>query len=185
MKFEAKEIILKDGRTAILKSPDFKDAAQLIDFLITVCGETEFLAAYPEERQYTVEKEEAWIDQKVNSKNSMAICCYVDGKVVGNCEVNFHTAIKYRHRAGLAISILREYWGLGIGSAMFRELIAAAEKHGTSILELEYIEGNERGKALYEKFGFAACSEKPNAFRLKDGSYRKEIYMQKQLKPLN
>jgi len=184
MKFEAKEITLKNGKTATLKSPDTEDAAQLINFLITVCGETEFLAAYPEERQFTVEKEEAWINGKAASENSMAICCYVDGKVVGNCEVNFFTAIKYRHRASLAISILQEYWNLGIGSAMFRELIAAAEAHGSSILELEYIEGNERGKALYEKFGFTALSEKPNAFRLKDGSFRKEIYMQKQLKPL-
>lgn len=32
---------------------------------------------------------------------------------------------------------------------------------------------------LYEKFGFRVVSERPNAFKLKDGTYLSEIYMQK------
>ena len=64
---------------------------------------------------------------------------------------------------------------------MLEELVAAAQKRGTEIIELEFVEGNERAKHLYEKFGFRITSEKPNAFKLKDGTYLKEIYMQKYL----
>ena len=64
---------------------------------------------------------------------------------------------------------------------MFEELIAAAKERGTEIMELEFIEGNERAKRLYEKFGFRVVSEKPNAFKLKDGTYQKEFCMQKYL----
>ena len=49
------------------------------------------------------------------------------------------------------------------------------------LVELEYMEGNERGRRLYEKFGFRIVAEKPNAYRLRDGSMRSEIHMQKYL----
>lgn len=49
------------------------------------------------------------------------------------------------------------------------------------LVELEFMEGNMRGQRLYEKFGFRIVSEKPNAYRLRDGSLRKEYYMQKYL----
>lgn len=46
--------------------------------------------------------------------------------------------MKTSHRA--AIAILKEFWNLGIGSAMFEELIAAAKMRGTEIMELEFID---------------------------------------------
>lgn len=71
---------------------------------------------------------------------------------------------------------------MGIGSAMFREIIEIAEKHrGTEILELEYLEGNERGKALYEKFGFKTVAVKPKICKLRDGTYQDLFYMQKEI----
>lgn len=65
---------------------------------------------------------------------------------------------------------------------MFRELIKAANKHeGTEIIDLEMVEGNNRAKALYEKFGFEVVSVKPNFFKCKDGTYQNLVYMQKYL----
>ena len=102
-------------------------------------------------------------------------------EVAGNCEISFRGGMKTSHRATIAIAILKDYWNLGIGSAMFEELVAAAQNRGTEIMELEFIEGNDRARHLYEKFGFRVVSEKPNAFKLKDGTYRNEFYMQKYL----
>ena len=65
---------------------------------------------------------------------------------------------------------------------MMTELIAAAEERGAEIIELEFVEGNDRAKRLYEKFGFKVVCEKPNAFKLKDGRYRSEFHMQKYLR---
>ena len=113
----------------------------------------------------------------------MAITCYIDGEIAGNCEINFRGGIKTSHRATVAIAILKEYWNLGIGSAMFAELISAAEARSeTEIVELEFVEGNDRAKALYEKYGFQIVGERPNAFKLKDGRLLKEYFMQKELK---
>lgn len=182
MIFEEKIITLKDGREAILKSPCISDAEKLLELIKTASGETEYLLRYPEELNVSIEFEEEWINKKRSSPNALPITCYIDGSPIGTSEVSFKTGIKLSHRATIGISILKEYWGLGIGSAMFRELISEAEKHGTEILELEFLEGNERGRRLYEKFGFEIVGYRPNAVKLKNGRYLSEIFMQKKLK---
>jgi ribosomal protein S18 acetylase RimI-like enzyme len=179
MIFEDKSILLKDGRTAILKSPCVEDAEKLLNYIKKSCGETDFLLRYPEEWNITVEQEVEWVNRLRSSPNTLGIACYVDGEVAGNCEISFRSGIKTSHRATVAIAILKDYWNLGIGSALFEELIAAAQKRGTEIMELAFIEGNDRARHLYEKFGFRVISQKPNAFKLKDGTYRDEFYMQK------
>ena len=183
MIFESQQIALKNGLTAILKTPEAGDGAKMLDCIKTICGETEFLVRYPEEWDgMTVEKEEKWIQNARDSENTLMMACYINGDIVGNCEINFRGGIKTGHRAVIAISILKKYWGIGIGSHMFRHLIAAAEAHeDTEIVELEYMQGNESGHALYEKFGFRIAGERPNAYKLKDGSLRSEILMQKVL----
>lgn len=181
MIFDDKQIILKDGRTAILKSPCACDAEKLLNYIKKACGETDFLLRYPEEWNISVEQEEQWVNRLRDASDTLGITCYVDGEVAGNCDISFRGGMKTSHRATIAIAVLREYWNLGIGSAMFEELVAAARERGTEIMELEFIEGNERAKHLYEKFGFHIVSERPNMFKLKDGSYLKEFYMQRYL----
>lgn len=46
-------------------------------------------------------------------------------------------------------------------------------------MELSFIEGNIRAQHLYKKFDFHIIADIPNAFKLKDGTYLKEFYMQK------
>ena len=183
MIFNEKTITLKNGTSAVLKTPDFGEGEKLLNFIKTSCGETDFLLRYPEEwAGVTVEYEEKWIKNVREAKNSLTIACYIDGEVAGNCSITFLGAMKNKHRATIGIAILQKYWGLGIGSAMFGELIATARAHeGTEIVELELIEGNARAQALYEKFGFKIVCERPNALKLKDGRMLKEIFMQKML----
>lgn len=181
MIFEEKETMLKDGRTAVLRTPHVEDAEKMLDYIRKACGETDFLVRYPEEWNISIEQEERWVDRIRSAPDTLGITCYVDGEVAGNCEISFRGGMKTSHRAAIAIAILKDYWNLGIGSAMFEELIAAAKERGSELLELEFIEGNERARHLYEKFGFHVVSERPNAYKLKDGSYRKEFCMQKYL----
>ena len=62
-------------------------------------------------------------------------------------------------------------------------MISIAEsKPEVSQLELEFIEGNERAKALYEKFGFKVIGYVPNSIKQKDGSLLKEYLMIKEMK---
>lgn len=181
MKFTTKNIILKNGAPAILREPRTSDAAQMVAYMKKTAEETEFLMRYPEECRLTEETEADFLEEIVASANDLMIVCEVDGKIAGNCQISFNRRIKTAHRATIGIALLQEFWNLGIGTYFFEAMIEAARARGTSQLELEVIEGNDRAIHLYEKMGFSIVAEKPNAIRLKDGTLLREFFMVKYL----
>lgn len=177
MKYEPKTITLRDGAAALFRSPAPEDTAAFLDFFSAVRAETDFLLSGPQDPAPTLEEERAWIENSLNSPDQMMIVCELGGRIAGNCHIAFKSHAKTRHRASLAIALRREYWGRGIGTAMFRELIAAARERGVTQLELDYIQGNDRGRALYEKMGFRSWGELPDGIRQSDGAMRSIIHM--------
>ena len=177
------EFILKDGRKALVRNPKEEDIQEMLDYLKTVSGETVFLMSYPEEiAKYTYESEKQLFERVNASDNEEMLVCLVDGRIAGNCMITFNNKIKTRHRANVAIALLKEFWNLGIGTRLFSEMISIAREKGyVTQLELDFIQGNNRAKALYEKMGFRITGEKPNAIRLKDGTMLSEFSMIKVL----
>ena len=183
MVFKETEFRLKDGRTALLRSPNEGDAKEMLQFIIQASGETDFLMKYPEEwDDFTLEQEKAFIKEDYCSPDGMMISCVVDGKIAGNCQISFRTGMKDRHRASVAVALLQEFWNLGIGTKMFEEMFRIAEERGgVRQIELDFIEGNSRARYLYEKMGFRITGVKPDAIRMKDGTFVNEYMMVKRL----
>ena len=177
---------LKDGRTAVIRSPREEDIPGMLEYLYLSAGETEFVLRYPEEcGKYTPEAEKALFDRVNGSENEAMPVCLVEGGLVGFCNVGWSTGIKTRHRASVAIAILRAYWNLGIGTRMMGELIRIAEENEHILqMELDFVEGNARARALYEKMGFRITGVKPDAIRLKDGTLLNEYSMVRPVRSL-
>lgn len=178
---DEKTIPLRDGRTARLATPTAGEAEALLACVKTCFGETPYLSRDPDEFTITAAQEAAWIEAARQSSDTALVVCTVDGQLVGNGQIDFNSMRKTRHRAVLALSVLRAAWGLGIGTALLTELLALARQRGVEIVELSFIEGNDRARRLYEKFGFSVVCEKPFAFRLQNGADCKEITMQRRL----
>lgn len=181
MYFPEKLITLKDGRTAIFRGPRPEDAEDALEYMKLTASETPFLLRGPEEVLMSVEDEAQYLARSAESRTEMMILCFVDGRLAGNCQINRKKKQKNTHRGSIGIAIIREFWNLGIGTAMFTELISAAKQWGLLQLELEVIEGNQRAMALYRKMGFETVSYVPNAIRMPDGTFAKEYLMIKQL----
>ena len=183
MIFTPIEYTLKDGRKLVLRPAQESDAQEMLAFRIKAIGESDFLMQYPEEMaDYGIDKQLAFINRMIDSPKDKMFTATVDGKIAGTGQVSFNTRIKTKHRANIGIALLKEYWGLGIGSAIFTEIIKSATEYGgITQLELEVIEGNERAIALYKKFGFETVAEIPDAIRLKDGTMLKYFTMMKKL----
>ena len=184
MRFEEKTIRLKDGREAVLRCPREEDIPDMLDYLYATAGETEFVLRYPEEcGKYTPEGEKALFERMLASPNELMLVCVTDGRVAGTCQLSFSAGLKTRHRGEVAVAQRKEFWGLGIGSAMFEAMIRIAEERPeVRQLELEFIEGNSRARALYEKFGFRIAGVHPDAIRLKDGTLLAEYLMIRPIK---
>ena len=178
------EFKLKDGRTAVLRSPREEDIQGMLDYLYVSSGETEFILRYPEEcTKYTAEGEKELIEKKNAADNEAMLVCIVDGKLAGNCDISWKKNIKTGHRASVAIALLKEFWNLGIGTRMFEVMTDIAMSNPNILhMELEYVEGNSRARALYEKMGFQIAGIKPDAIRLKDGTILNEYYMIKKIR---
>ncbi|MBQ8837001.1 MAG: GNAT family N-acetyltransferase [Clostridia bacterium] len=181
MIYESKPITLKDGTAAIFRSPSENDAQAMIEYLHTTCKETHFLTREPEEALIPLESEIQFLRNISDSANDLMIACEINGKIIGNCNISRNSSARTKHRASVGIAIFKEYWGLGIATAMFNELIRIAKEIGIKQLELEVIDGNDRAIHLYERFGFTAVGNKPNAFCLKDGTMLNELSMIKVL----
>ena len=182
MKFPEREIILKDGRKCVLRPTGPDLAAEMIEYMKVTAGETEWLLRYPDEVSFTLESEQEILGRILEDPGHVMMAAVVDGKVAGNCSIGgIGNKRKILHRCSLAIALYKEYWGLGIGTAMLNALTEVARERGVEQLELDFIEGNERACGLYEKVGFVRVAEHPDAVKLKDGSYRKLIFMVKKL----
>lgn len=181
MYFKEKDIQLKDGRIAVLRSPSPADAADCLDYMKITASETPFLLREPDEVTMTVEQEAEYLQNVLGLDSRIMILCTVDGKIAGNCQIDRKTKRKNCHRGSIGIALIQEFWGLGIGTAMFKEMIAIAKQWGLKQLELEVVEGNERAMGLYRKMGFETVSYVPNAIRLADGTLLKEFLMVKPL----
>ncbi len=173
------EFELKDGRKALIRCPKDEDIRGMLEYLYVTAGETEFILRYPDEcAVYTEEGERALFERINNSDNEIMLVCLVGGKVAGNCNLSRSRYRKISHRGSIGVALMKEFWGLGIGTRFLSELIRFAEgQEGLLQLELDFVERNPRARALYEKMGFRITGVKPNAIRLKDGTLKNEYSM--------
>ena len=159
-------IILKDGRTCVLRNAAEQDGQAALDVFNLTHEQTDFLASYPDESTHTAEGEAAFLREKTESGREIEILAEVDGKAVGLAGINcVGPKIKLRHRAEFGISIDKEYWGLGIGRALTRACIACAKRAGYAQIELAVVAENERAIALYKSEGFTEYGRNPRGFR--------------------
>ncbi len=186
MKVDTKEILLNDGEIIFFKSHDPQDAQKVLDMQIQCAAETYFLANYPEEQEKkTAEKVEEWLRSAEESENSIVLGVYgSDGKCIGHGSFSpvMGGRLKTKHRAGFGLSLINEYQGRGLGTLLSRELISLARKAGYEKMELGVFADNGRAIHLYNKIGFTEICRIPDAFKLKDGTYRDEIIMSITLK---
>ncbi|MDO5062054.1 MAG: GNAT family N-acetyltransferase [Peptostreptococcaceae bacterium] len=179
MKYTPEIFELKDGRICKIREIEEKDAAETVEYLKTVMGESDFLYSYPEEITMSAEEEAKMIKGFNESDSTLMLVVKMDGRLIANAMITRLTKKKMCHRGNVAVSVLKEFWNLGIGKKLLLCLEDYAKEWGLSQLELDYFSGNERGRVLYEKIGFIQVGEIPNAFILKDGTRYNNIKMVK------
>jgi putative acetyltransferase len=95
-----------------------------------------------------------------------------DGQVVGNAGLHpAGTALRRRHAMGLGMAVAPAHQRTGVGSALMRALLDAADNWlGVLRIELTAYVDNDGAIALYRKFGFEVEGTH-RAFALRAGKY--------------
>ena len=177
MKYEQK-IILKNGKEALIRNGDGPDGPAVFEAFNQAHAETDYLLTYPDENSFSPEEESRFLEKKAASPNETELVAVVDGKIVGIAGIGaVGEKYKVRHRAELGISVLKEYWGLGLGRAMAAACVRCAKEAGYTQLELNAVAENERALALYRSLGFEEFGRNPRGFNSRISGYQELVYM--------
>lgn len=123
-----KEVLELNGKELVIRNPTKEDAAMLIQYLRTTCGETPFLSKEEEEVQITLEEEREFIRQMNISENSVMILAFLNGEFVGNCSFSGNNIKRQKHRVSMGIALFQKYTGMGIGKSWLRSYCKLRKK---------------------------------------------------------
>lgn len=139
----------------IIEKAKPSDAAGILEYLKQVGSESDNLTFGAEGLPLSVEDEAAFLASFENSDRKVMFIAKSDGKIVGDASFTSSPRERLRHRGELAISVIKEAWGRGIGNALMLKIIEfAKDTAGVDIIQLEVRSDNESAIRLYEKHGF-------------------------------
>lgn len=177
MKYE-QTILLNNGKEALIRNADESDGNDVFEIFNRTHEETDYLLSYPDENSFGPEQEAQFLKEKAISPNETELIAIVDGKIVATAGIEaVGTKYKVKHRADFGISVLKEYWGLGLGKALTEACIQCAKDAGYEQVELNVVAENDRAISLYQNFGFVEYGRNPRGFNSKITGYQELVYM--------
>ena len=175
-------IITPKGLAVHIRNGVASDGSAVLENFNLTHAETDYLLSYPDENHFDAEQESRYLEKKETSPNEIELIAFVDGKVAGTAGIDaIGTQYKVTHRAEFGISILKEYWGLGIGRALMEDCIHCAKTAGYAQLELEVVAENARAISMYQTAGFVEYGRNPKGFRSRNAGYQELISMRLEL----
>ena len=173
---------LKCGLELLVRNAVASDARALRDIMQRTHAQTDYLLSYPDEQSVDDEQEARSLEETERSCNEVELVAIIDGRIVGSAGVSaVRSRRKVAHRARFGISILKEYWGMGIGRMLTDASIDCARQAGYTQLELEVVADNERAVALYRRAGFEEYGRNPRGYRSAAAGYQELVHMRLEL----
>ena len=182
MTYTAETLTFRDGRKYILRSVEPEDAPLMLKYMKIMLGETPFLLRTPDEFNYTPEEEAHILAKRKEDPRSLMLVAELDGRIIASADICSHgEKSRVIHRGELGISVRKDYWRQGIGSALMERLIAFAAQCGYEQIELTVESKNRRAVNLYMKYGFTVFGTRPHGMKYPDGSYDNDYLMVRML----
>lgn len=142
-----------------------EDAEALLAYMKQIGGESDNLTFGAEGLPITAEQERVYLQSMLDSEDDTQLIVRQGGAIIADASMQRFRR-RMSHRAEVGISVVKDYWGMGIGSALMEAIISFAKEHGIRQLNLEVRSDNERAIRLYEKYGFQKLVTFPAFFRI-------------------
>lgn len=156
------------------------DAAALLQVSQKIAEETDFLIMDEVGLGLSEEMLSLQLADLYESENNLLLLALADEKIVGMASVKAASEFTVAHIGEVGISVLKEFWGIGLGSALLNEVIYWSENASPlRRLELTVQKRNERAIHLYQKFGFETEAEMIRRARDSQGEFLDVLLMSK------
>lgn len=172
-----KSIHLKNGQTVLLREAVKEDASKLITYLQQIGAESDFLTFGPGELSISVSDEEVILEESRAAKNKIMLLALVDNRVIGGLHFVGGSRARIQHTGEFGVSVQKDYWDQGIGTAIVYELIQWAKASNIiRKLNLRVRSDNDRAIRVYEKLEFVQEGFITREFLI-SGQFYNFIYM--------
>ena len=173
---------LKNGIDVIIRRAHKGDEDRYAEVSRRCYLETRFLSRCETDEMPSAEELLGFIEDVENSDKEALLVAVCNDLIVGFGDItSCLNKAKMKHKCDLNISILNEYWHLGIGSALMCSLIEFARSAGYEQINLNVASDNERAIHLYERLGFLITGKELHAMKHADGDYSDFVFMTKLL----
>lgn len=149
-------ITLNNGEIIQIREALKEDATGLLAFLDRIGGESDNLTFGHGEMKVTLEQEEAFIEGMREKPNSIFLCALNNtGRIIGTTHFMAGTMPRTRHAGELGVTVVKDYWGMGLGSILMDRLIEWIREQKTiRKVNLRVRADNDPAIHIYEKKGF-------------------------------
>lgn len=171
--FGDKKITIKE-----LSKKDLKNVEQFRGFVNSLVGEDAQIFI---NKKFSPENEKIWLKGNIESvKKHKAVFLVAEnnGMIIGTASINLDIWRK-NHIGDFAISIRKDYRGIGIGSYLIEKIIKLVKKElKPKFIRLSVFATNKPAIILYKKYGFKEIARIPKQIKYK-GKLIDEIIMMK------
>lgn len=149
------QYLLKNNQLLTLREAEPRDAANLLEYVEQIAGESDNITRGPGEFTMTVEQESDFLQASAASPTSLYLLAEIDGELAGTLGFQAGNRPRMRHVGEFGTSVLKKYWNLGIGSRLLGYLVEWARATNV-IRKIDLLVRTDNLPAihLYEKFGF-------------------------------
>ncbi|MBO4211357.1 MAG: GNAT family N-acetyltransferase [Oscillospiraceae bacterium] len=147
------------------------DAAQILKYTKIIGSESDFLSYGAEGLPVTLEQETRFL-HSIQADPYNRFFLALDGEqLIGCSNLSGSNRPRFSHRRELGISVLRDYWGKGVGTGLMEQMIQYAKGTGVELITLSVRADNLRAKSLYRRFGFVLCGTWPSYIKVGSRSF--------------
>lgn len=171
-----KSVVLRDGSVLQIFRPRGENAAEILEYLKTIGGETHFLLMDENGPGISEEYEAKILEASYAEPRGGMHFGRINGEMACMFSLSCHPRRRLAHTGEIALSVRKKYWHIGVGSAIMETLIELAKEASLKNVELGVYADNERAIALYKRFGFEEVGRHRGRFCV-DGEYYDEILM--------
>lgn len=171
-----KSVVLRDGSVLQISRPRGENAAEILEYLKIIGGETHFLLMDENGLGISEEYEAKILEASYAEPRGGMHFGRINGEMACMFSLSCHPRRRLAHTGEIALSVRKKYWHIGVGSAIMEMLIELAKEAPLKNIELSVHAENERAIALYRRFGFEEIGRHRGKICV-DGEYYDEILM--------
>lgn len=147
------EVRMKNGNIYIIRRVKATDAKKMVEYANLISAESDFLSFGRDEFVTSLEKD--FLEDVLERKNYLFIIAEAEGGVIGNLSYEGGKQPRISHTGEFAVSVLKTYWGNGVGTKLIKYLIEWSRKSGViRKINLRVRNDNLGAIHVYKSLGF-------------------------------